>query len=133
MVAGALNLTGLVFVDECGLHISLAPMNGYSPKGERLRLKLPPIRVQNTTLLASMTTEGMGPSMAVNGSTTAEVFEVYLGHFLTPELQEGQVVVVDTCRRTSHREGKGVDRRERLRIIVLTQLFPRHNPVEESL
>ena len=33
MVAGALNLTGLVFVDECGLHISLAPMYGYSPKG----------------------------------------------------------------------------------------------------
>src|SRR3712207_2968891 len=57
--------SGLVFVDECGLHISLAPMNGYSPKGERLRLKLPPIRVQNTTLLASMTTEGMGTSMAV--------------------------------------------------------------------
>ena len=40
--------------------------------------------------------------MAVNGSTTAEVFEVYLGQFLTPELEERQVVVVDTCRRTSH-------------------------------
>ena len=102
MVAGAPNLTGLVFVDECGLHISLAPMYGYSPKGERLRLKLPRIRGQNTTLLARMTIEGMGPSMAVNGSTTAEVFEVYLGQFLTPELEERQVVVVDTCRRTSH-------------------------------
>ena len=55
MVAGALNLTGLVFVDECGLHTSLAPKYGYSPKGERLRLKLPRIRGQNTTLLASMT------------------------------------------------------------------------------
>jgi hypothetical protein len=32
----------------------------------------------NTTLLASITLEGMGPSLAVNGSTTAEVFEAYL-------------------------------------------------------
>jgi DDE superfamily endonuclease len=95
MVARALDPTGLVFVDECGLHTSLAPMYGYSPKGERLRLKLPRNRGPNTTLLASITTEGMGPSMAVNGSTTAEVFEAYLEHFLTPELEEGQVVIMD--------------------------------------
>jgi hypothetical protein len=105
MVAGALDLTGLVFVDECGLHISLAPMNGYSPKGERLRLKLPPIRGQNTTLLASVTIEGMGPSMAVNGSTTAGVFEAYLEHFLTSKLEEGQVVVMDNL--PAHKPQRG--------------------------
>ena len=33
--------------------------------------------------------------MAVNGSTTAEVFDAYLKRFLIPELEEGQVVVMD--------------------------------------
>jgi transposase len=80
-------------------------MYGYLPKGERLRLKLPRNRGQNTTLLASMTTEGMGPSMAVNGSTTAEVFEAYLEHFLTPKLEEGQVVVMDNL--PAHKPQRG--------------------------
>jgi hypothetical protein len=34
-----------------------------------------------------MSTEGMGPCLAVEGSTTAEVFEAYLEHSLAPELK----------------------------------------------
>src|SRR5215203_2174900 len=85
----------LVFVDECGTHTSLAPVYGYSPKGERLKLSVPRNRGKNTTLLASITVEGMGPSMAVEGSTTKEVFEAYLEQVLLPELEEGQVLIMD--------------------------------------
>jgi hypothetical protein len=66
----------LVFVDEMGVHTSLAPLYGYEPKGERLRLSVPRNRGQNTKLLSSITLSGMGPSMAVQGWTAAEVFEV---------------------------------------------------------
>jgi transposase len=38
----------------------------------------------------------MGPSLAVDGSSTKEVFEAYLEHVLLPELEEGQVVVMDS-------------------------------------
>jgi hypothetical protein len=37
-VVGVVDPTKLVFVDECGTHTSLAPVYGYCPKGERLRL-----------------------------------------------------------------------------------------------
>ena len=70
-VAGVLDPKRLVFVDECGTHVSLAPIYGYSPKGERVRLKVPCNRGANTTLLASLSTEGMRPSLAVEGSTIA--------------------------------------------------------------
>jgi hypothetical protein len=72
MVAWAVEPERLLFVDECGLHTSLAPIYGYAPKGERLRrLSVPPSRAKNTTLLfSSMTIEGMGPSLAVEGATT---------------------------------------------------------------
>src|ERR671912_2739055 len=96
MVAGVVDPTKLVFVDECGTHTSLAPHYGYSPKGERLRLSVPRNRGKNTTLLASITLEGMGPSLAVDGSTTKEVFEAYLEYVLLPELEEGQVLVMDS-------------------------------------
>ena len=51
----------LVFVDEMGVHTSLAPLYGYALRGERLRLSVPRNRGPNITLLSSMTTGGMGP------------------------------------------------------------------------
>lgn len=52
-------------------------------------------RGKNTTLLWSMTLSGMGPSLAVEGATTARVFEAYVKKVLAPSLQEaGQVVVI---------------------------------------
>src|SRR5215203_5616650 len=94
-VAGVLDPRRLVFVDECGTHVSLAPIYGCSPKGERVRLKVPRNRGKNTTLLASMSLEGMGPSLAIEGTTTKEVFKAYVDYFLAPALKNGQVVVMD--------------------------------------
>ena len=69
-----------VLKDEMGAHTSLAPLYGYSPKGERVRLEVPRNRGKNTTLLASITLlSGMGETMAVEGSTNREVFEAYVG------------------------------------------------------
>jgi hypothetical protein len=85
----------LVFVDECGTHTSLAPLYGYAPRGERLRLSVPRKRGKNTTLLSSMSLEGMGPSLAVEGATTAVVFEAYVERVLAPSLRKGQIVVMD--------------------------------------
>jgi hypothetical protein len=85
----------LVFVDECGTHTSLGPIYGYAPRGERLRLRVPRKRGKNTTLLSSMSLEGMGPSLAVEGATTARVFETYVEKVLMPSLRTGQIVVMD--------------------------------------
>jgi hypothetical protein len=41
MVAAEVDPSRLVFVDEMGVHTSLAPLYGYAPKGERLRLEVP--------------------------------------------------------------------------------------------
>jgi hypothetical protein len=40
-----------------------------------LRLSVPRGRAKNTTLLAAMTLEGMGETMAVEGSTDRAVFD----------------------------------------------------------
>jgi transposase len=132
MVVEVVDPTKLVFVDECGTHTSLAPVYGYCPKGERLRLSVPRNRGKNTTLLASITLEGMGPSLAVEGSSTAEVFEAYLEQLLLPELQEGQVVLMDSL--PAHKpgrvreliEGRGCE------LLYLPGYSPDYNPIEEA-
>ena len=62
----------------------------YAPVGERAFFEIPRNRTKNTTHLRSMTTGGMGPSMAVEGATTARVFETYIEKVLVPSLKEGQ-------------------------------------------
>ena len=67
----------------------------WAPKGRRARSSVPRNWGTNVTLLASITANGMGPSLAVEGATTREVFEAYLERFLVPSLGPGQVVVMD--------------------------------------
>jgi hypothetical protein len=84
MVAEKIVAERLVFVDECGgrtPHIGAA-LYGYAPRAQRLRLSVPRKRGKNTTLLSSMSLEGMGPTLAVEGATTALVFEAYVEQVL---------------------------------------------------
>jgi hypothetical protein len=76
-------------------HTSLAPLYGYAPRGQRLYLSVPTNRGKNITLLSSMSLEGMGPSLTVEGASTSRVFETYVEKVLAPSLKEGQVVVMD--------------------------------------
>jgi hypothetical protein len=82
-----------VFVDECSTNTSLTPLYAWSRRGERARCCVPRNWGANVTLLSSITREGMGPSLAVEGSTTREVFGTYIEKVLAPSLREGQVVV----------------------------------------
>ncbi len=122
----------MVFVDECGTHTSLAPLYAWAPRGKRAYSKVPRNRGKNTTLLASMTLEGMGPCLAVAGSTTGEVFEAYVEWVLLPALRPGQVVVMDNL--SAH---KGSKVRELIeargcQLLFLPPYSPDLNPIEEA-
>src|SRR5215210_4282635 len=106
-VAGAVDPRRLVFVDEMGTNTSLSSLYAYSLKG-------------------------MGPCLAVEGVTTATVFEAYVEQVLAPTLRCGQIVVVDNL---------GAHKSERVRELIEgrgCQLFflppysPHFNPIEEA-
>ena len=94
MVAGRLDPQRPVFVDEMGASIALCPLYGWSRRGERVHMEVPRNRGPNTTLISSMSLEGMGACLA-QGSTNGAVFEAYVERMLTPALEPGQVVVMD--------------------------------------
>ena len=123
----------LVFVDEMGTNTSLHPLYAWSPRGERAHCSVPRNRGPNTTLLASMTAEGMGPCLAVEGATTQVVFEAYLEKGLVPSLQRGQVVVMDNL--LSAHKGERV--RELIEsvgceLLYLPPYSPDFSPIEEA-
>ena len=132
IVAQEIDPRRLVFVDEMGTNTSLAPLYGWAPRGKRAQMKVPRNRGPNTTLLASMTAEGMGPCLAVVGSTNREVFEAYVERVLPPALKAGQVVVMDNL--TAHKtqrvrelvDAKGCE------LLFLPSYSPDLNPIEEA-
>ena len=75
----------------------------------------------------------MGEAVSIEGATDAEVFETYVGRFLAPMLEVGQVVVLD---------GLGAHRSARVRELIEERgaelLFlpsyssPDLNPIEEA-
>jgi transposase len=131
-VAAEVDPKRLVFVDEMGVHTSLAPLYGYSRKGERVRLSVPRNRGKNTTLLAAMTLDGMGETMAVEGSTNREVFETYLEKALAPTLKAGQVVILDNL--SAHKPARVRELIEcrGCELIYLPSYSPDFNPIEEA-
>ncbi len=121
-----------VLKDEMGTNTSLHQLYAWSPKGERARCSVPRNRGPNTTLLASMTAEGMGPCLAVEGATSRIVFEVYIEKVLVPSLRRGQVVVMDNL--SAH---KGEHVRELIEstgceLLYLPPYSPDFNPIEEA-
>jgi transposase len=123
----------LVFVDEMGTHTSLAPLYAYAPIGERAFFKVPRNRGKNTTLLTSMTLEGMGPSMAVEGATTFRVFETYVEQVLAPALRCGQVVVMDNLGAHRPRRVRKLIEERGCELIYLPSYSPDLNPIEQAL
>jgi transposase len=132
MVAEQVEPDRLVFVDEMGTNTSLSPIYAWAPKGQRVYWSVPRNRGANTTVLSSMSPEGMGPSLTVEGSTTSVVFEAYVEQVLAPTLRKGQVVVMDNL--SAH---KGERVRELIecrgcRLLYLPSYSPDLNPIEEA-
>jgi transposase len=133
MVAAEVDPRRLVFVDEMGVHTSLAPLYGYSRKGERVGLSVPRNRGTNTTLLASMSLlGGMGETMAVEGSTNREVFETYVEKALAPTLKAGQVVILDNLSAHKPARVRELIESRGCELIYLPAYSPDFNPIEEA-
>ena len=132
LVVGEIDAEQLVFVDEMGANISLAPLYGWSRRGERAFSSVPRNWGKNITLLASMSRSGMGECLAVEGSTTTKVFETYIERVLVPSLREGQVVVMDNL--SAHKGSRVRDLIEQrgCQLIYLPPYSPDFNPIEEA-
>jgi transposase len=89
---------------------------------------VPRNRGKNTTLLASLSVEGMGASMLLEGATNTAAFEIYLEQILLPSLSPGQIVVLDNL--SAH---KGARVRQLIEERGCQLLFvPAYSPIEET-
>jgi transposase len=133
MVISSIESERFVFVDECSSNTSLAPLYGWSRRGERAHQKAPRNWGKNITLVSSISKKwGMGASLVVEGSTNGTVFQAYVQDVVLPTLKRGQVVVMDNL--SAHKgervleliEAKGCE------LIYLPPYSPDFNPIEQA-
>jgi hypothetical protein len=132
MVAERVEAWRLVFVDEMGTNTSLSSLYAWALKAQRARWSVPRNRGPNTTLLASMNSEGMGPCLAVVGSLSATVFEAYVERVLVPTLRPGQVVVMDNLSAHKGDRVRELIEQQGCELLYLPPYSPDLNPIEEA-
>ena len=97
-----------------------------------MRPSVPRRRGKNTTLLSSMTLCGMGASLAVEGATTARVFETYVEEVLVPSLHRGQIVVMDKLGAHRPKRVRELIEQRGCELLYLPSYSPDYNPIEEA-
>jgi len=122
----------LEFVDECSTNIALTRLYGRAPKGERAFGKVPRNWGKNVTLICSLSTEGVGAAMSVEGATDAAAFETYLKHFLAPTLKKGHIVVMDNLQVHKSRRVRELIEARGAEVPFLSPYSPDFSPIEEA-
>ena len=119
-------------MDESSTNIAMVPRYARAPKGRRAFGKAPRNWGKNITLISSITTKGMGPSMSIQGSSDTESFGLYVRNVLAPRLRSGQIVLMDNL--SVHKAGwvRDLIEQKGCQLWLLPSYSPDLNPIEEA-
>jgi transposase len=121
-----------VIIDECGSNIALTPLYARAPKGQRAVGAVPRNYGKNTTVIASLSLQGMGEAFILEGAADANAFEISIERVLAPSLQKGQIVIMDNG---SIHQGKRVRQAIEAKgclLLFLPAYSPDLSPIEEA-
>lgn len=121
-----------MFVDESSTNVALTPRYARAPKGERAYGKAPRNWGKNVTLISSITLEGMGPSMSVEGSSDTDSFGLYVREILAPCLKSGQIVLMDNLSVHKSKWVRELIEERGCKLWLLPSYSPDFNPIEEA-
>lgn len=120
----------LIFIDETGASTKMARLRGRAKRGQRCRAAIPHGHWKTITFTAGLSLNGVVAPMVLDGPMNGEAFLAYICQVLVPELQKGNVVIMDNL--PAHKvkgvrdaiEGTGA------RLIYLPPYSPDFNPIE---
>ena len=127
-----LDASKFVFLDESGSNIALTRLYARAPKGKRAYGSLPRNRGKNMTLIASLSLQGVGESLILDGSANAEIFEMYVERILAPSLQAGQTVIMDNLSIHKGNKVRQLIEARGCQVLFLPAYSPDLSPIEEA-
>lgn len=119
-------------MDECSTNIALSPVYARAPKGERAYGKAPRNWGKNVSLICAIDHQGVKTSMNVEGAVDSKAFESYIENFLVPNLERGQIVVMDNLSVHKSKGARELIEDAGCELLFLPPYSPDYNPIEEA-
>ena len=119
-----------VFIDETGASTKMARLRGRAPRGERCRAAVPHGHWKTTTFTAGLRLGGLVAPMALDGPMNGDAFRAYVEQILVPELNKGDVVIMDNL--PAHKVGaiRTMSEGAGARLLYLPPYSPDFYPIE---
>jgi putative transposase len=121
----------LVFLDETWTKTNMAPLRGWSPKGQRLRAKVPFGHWNTMTFIAALRHDRIEAPWLLDRPINGDRFQAYVEHALLPTLRPGDIVVADNLASHKRRSVRDLLRQAGAKLLFLPQYSPDLNPIEQ--
>lgn len=110
----------------------MARRRGRAQKGERLRAGIPQGHWKTTTFVAGLRLTGMMAPMVLDGPMNRPAFLAYVQQVLLPELEPGDVVVMDNLPAHKGSEVRKAVEAAGASLLYLPPYSPDFNPIENA-
>jgi transposase len=128
-----LDATDLVVLSEFGSNLDMHPTHAWAPIGERAVAAVPRNTPLNTTTIAALTAQGMGPALMVAGGVDQRIFATYLEQVLAPTLRVGQVVLADNLSAHKSERAQEIIAGCGCTLVYLPPYSPDYSPIELAI
>jgi len=119
-------------LDESGVTTQMTRRYGRAPRGERVQEGAPAGHWRTLTLLGALTLGGLRAPMTIESPTDGDVFLAYLEQVLCPQLQPGQVVIMDNLSAHKVAGVRSLIEARGAQLLYLPPYSPDFNPIEQA-
>ena len=128
---GAEQVKRFHFLDEAGVHLGMTRLYGRAEPGERVVESTPGHSGEHYTVVATLGLRGVSAPFLFEGAMNQDTFEMYVDQVLLPELQPGDVLVLDNL--SAHKLPDLVARLacKGVEVLFLPPYSPDLNPIEK--
>lgn len=109
----------------------MTPPRGWAPRGERLLGHAPFGHWNTMTFVAALRADRVSAPWIIDGSINGKRFLIYVEKVLVPELNPGDIVVMDNLGSHKARTIRVAIRKVDARLFLLPQYSPDLNPIEK--
>lgn len=128
---GQVEAARLIFLDESGVTTEMTRRYGRAPAGERVSEGTPAGHWRTLTILGAIGLRGWVGRMTIEAATDGEIFVAYLEQVLCPQLQPGDVVVMDNLAAHKVEGVRELIERAGAELRYLPPYSPDFNPIEK--
>ena len=125
-----LDTAKLIFIDETGANTKMVRLRGRAPRGQRLMAQVPHGHWKTMTFLAGLRHDRIIAPFVIDGAMNGEIFLTYARDVLAPELEPGDIVIMDNLPAHKVSGIREMIEAAQARLLYLPPYSPDFNPIE---